>query len=766
MKKTILTFFLIFSAAMFAQNSGKLIGNVKDARTNEFLPGVNLYILNSSLGTTTDDDGNFELLNIPVGKHTLRISFVGYKSITTKANISKNKTISISIELVPKVFNMDEVIISGTRYETAAKNVPLSVSVVSAKDLEMKHARSIDDALKNTPGLFFKRSQGLGTSTSHAGIRMRGTGAANRTLVMKDGIPLNSTHTGGVALWSTIGINSIDKIEVIRGAGSAIYGSNAMGGIVNLISTSPTPNWSIGANAELGTFGTTRTGLKLGKYFNNFGFVFSGEYKKFDGYKYMKDDVWKDYYKKPKNEFLNLNARLESKLNPASKISLSFEHHSEEPNKATSRQYDMDSKQNRIVANYFNFSEILDYSISLYYSQRSYESIATKYNKESKNYDKPYYNSDLPEDQTGFVAWVSKDFGCMLSDMVKHKITLGTDGRMSSNESLYSYPKGDRFFQGNQNLFSGFLNDEISITDKWNISLGLRYDWWHNQKGKFYDNTGDNKLKVDYPSSDQSRFSPKIGLVFHVNENSRIRANYGTGFKVPGVFYMFRTASHGTSFQVGNPELKPEIMNLSFDIGTELLLFDLLETSLSYYNSSFTDFIYIKELAASEIPSYINPEDGQKVIQYTNIGKVGIQGLELGMVVPFSKDWKATFNYVHNKSEIKEHELEPKIVGKELSYNPKNIFNLGLQYNNPKYITVGIWLRNTGKQYSNDMNTNKIDGYSLIDLKVQRDIYAGITASVSVYNLLDEEYFASYSSAKSYSLGVPRTILFGISYNY
>lgn len=472
----ILASLLLLNILTFSQEKGKIKGTVVDANTGEVLPGSNVMVVNTDFGTATDIDGIFEILGLQKGKHLLKISFTGYISTEEEVEVLPNKTTVLSVKLAKTVYDMDAVVVTGTRYETVVKNIPLSVSVISAKDLEMKHARSIDDALRNTHGLFFRRSQGLGTTTSHAGIRMRGTGAANRTLIMKDGIPINSTHTGGVSLWSTIAVNSIDKIEVVRGAGSAIYGSNAMGGIVNLISASPTPQWNVGAHAEYGTFGTMTTGFKLGKAFNKFGFLLTSEYKSFDGYQHMNDENWKDYYKYSQNEFLNLNSKLEYRFDPTSIFSLSIEHHSEQPLKATSTQYDIDSKQNRFTAKYSSLGDLFSYSAALYYTNRDYTSTATRYNKETSKYDKFYYDSDLPETQLGFVGWVASSFTCLLSDQVNHKLTLGADGKQSANESLYSYTAGDRFYEGKQDLYSGFINDEITIGESWNISIGLRHD--------------------------------------------------------------------------------------------------------------------------------------------------------------------------------------------------------------------------------------------------------------------------------------------------
>lgn len=758
---------LIISSFGYATELAKLKGVVSEAGSGEIIPGANVLIENTSYGTVTNIKGEFYLTTLPEGEYNVKISSIGYVPVIKPVIVKKGKTIEMDVVLERTVYDMDAIVVTGTRFETIAKNIPQSVSVVTTKDLEMQHAKSIDDALINTPGVFFQRSQGLGTTTSHAGIRMRGTGAANRTLIMKDGIPINSTNSGGVALWSTIGVNGIDKIEIVRGAGSALYGSNAMGGVVNMISASPSPRLGIKGHAEFGTFGTSSVGLKVSKAFNKFGFVVNGEHKRFDGYEYMKDDVWKEYYIKPQNEFTNINTKLEYKFTPTSVLDFSVEHHSEQPEKGTSTKYDMDSKQNRYSLRYNNYSDILSYSGSLYYSNRDYSSVATKYDKTTGSHTKPYYESDIPETQLGFIGYVTVKLPQSLGKNVNQKVTFGVDGKHSENESTYNYTSGKRFYEGVQNLYSVFVNDEIAIGKSLNLSIGLRYDWWNTEKGSFFDNTKKTDVVIDYPTGTKSRFSPKVGLVYHINDDARLRANYGTGFKAPGLFYMYRSAPKGsTKFMIGNPDLEPEVMNMSLDIGADIKFFNKLEANVTYFQSNFEDFIYSKTLSESEIPSFYTPSEGITVVQYTNLGEVAIKGIEASLNYNISRYFSAFVNFTHSKSEIKKHNENSELEGKKLEDNPDTFFNLGIKYNNPKILSVALWLRHTGSQFSDAMNTNEVDGYEIVDLKVQREIYSGISLSMSVYNLFDKEYYSYYSSAKSYSLGVPRTLLFGISYEY
>src|SRR5690606_1452512 len=158
--------------------------------------------------------------------------------------------------LLPTPRLLDAVSLTATATPMQLRQIASSVSIFRHDDPELQQIQTIDEALAYIPGVSVNRSRGLTNTGTHTGIIMRGTGSANRTLILKDGVPINDSYTGGVSEWNSLATNSIDRIEVVRGPGSSIYGSNSMGGTINLVTQSPSDKPTLGADFRYGSMNT------------------------------------------------------------------------------------------------------------------------------------------------------------------------------------------------------------------------------------------------------------------------------------------------------------------------------------------------------------------------------------------------------------------------------------------------------------------------------------------------------------------------------
>ncbi len=765
--RKVLMFIVVVSLSacgLFAQQGGRISGTVTSGADESLIASVSVRVEGTRFGAVTGSAGEYEM-SVPAGSYEIIVSHAGFREVRKSVTVRAGGLSSIDFKLSPSIFTMDQVVITGSRgAEIAVRNLPASVAVVTSEEMTMKNVRSIDDALKEIPGVQVGRTRGLATTGGHAGVSMRGTVNSNRTLVLKDGIPLNSSYTGSVPVWNTVSSCGICRIEVIKGAASTLYGSAAMGGVINLITDTPTLTPRFSARTEFGGNGSAVAGMKYAQAFpNKLGLVISGEYKKTDGYQYMGDENWKAYYTNPSNSLLNLSGKMEYSPRPGSKLQFIVDHHSEQPLTGTSTRYDSDFQENRFAARYDGSSGAFNYAGTLFFNRRTDKFHATKYDKNTGHFSKGYYDADIPKNETGFMGNVS-------TRLRNHILTAGTDIKLGSTESDYFYTgKGQRYFEGEQMAYSVFLNDEIALGKYVDLSLGLRYDSWSNQKGTFLDETSGSRIAIDYPERSDDRVSPKVGAVVHLRDDARLRVSYSTGFKTPSLYYLYRSAPHGsTKFDLANPGLKPEVMNRSIDIGGDFLITKMLEMSLTYYNSNFEDFMFKRNVPAGQVPSYLTPAEGQQVRQYVNIGEVDLQGVEASLKLSFADCWLASLAYTYNISEIKKHGEEPGLVGMELEDSPNHHFNLGLSYANPKYISAGVWMRTTGAQFSDAANTDeqKIAGFTTFDIKASRNIFANISLSAEVYNLFDKQYHSFWSSSKSYYYGPPRMAYVGLNYAY
>lgn len=223
------------SLSLLAQFSGK----VYDINTEQTLPGAHIIIKEVNKAITTDDNGKFIFHDIPSGNYTLMITYIGYDTLISELSIKRSKQ-SRNFYLSPKSYNIQETVVTGSKIEVARNVNPLTVSVISREELEETEESSILPVIsERVPGVFVTQRgiTGFGVAGGAAGkINIRGIGGDpnTRVLMLIDG---NPQYQGifGHPLPDSYVTSDADKVEVVRGPASLLYGSNAMGGVINII---------------------------------------------------------------------------------------------------------------------------------------------------------------------------------------------------------------------------------------------------------------------------------------------------------------------------------------------------------------------------------------------------------------------------------------------------------------------------------------------------------------------------------------------------
>lgn len=655
---------------------------------------------------------------------------------------------------------LNEITVTASAMPVELRKTASSVSILKSSDPEMKQIQTIDEALRYMPGVAVDRNRGLTTTGSHTTVTLRGTGSAGRTLILKDGIPLNDAYTGGVSLWNSIAANSIARIEVVRGPGSSIYGSSSMGGTINLVTENPRKQGSFGADVRYGSMNTLIANVKGGRLFNNgFGIIAFLEYKKTSGYQYMADSLWKNYYQKPSMELLNANVKVSYQLNERSKLEGIIDLHTENPASGTSVLYREKNNVANFLLRYTGNNTWFNYSASAYYNHEKMNTDALNYDTEKGAFSTDYYTTNVPIDVSGFIGKISRKIGI-------NDLTIGGDIRLNKLSSeKYYYGKGNQNYSGKQNFYSLFINDELSVGNSLNFNLGLRWDNWHNDNGKFFDNQRGTPISIHYSNASSSVLSPKAGVVYRINEQFRLRSVYAMGFKAPSMYYMYNSSLLGTTFRLGNPDLKPERMIYSVEAGADYTPASKLEISATAYTSRYKDFLDAVLIDASQVPSYFDPGNWA-VRQYINIGAVRLSGVETSVRYKVAPYLTTILSYFYNDSKILKYESNTAYEGNEMDGNPHHRIDGGISFSKAKYIDASVWVRYATKSYGDLENTKarELAATTVFDLRVAKQIRQ-FNVYANVLNLFDKLYYGYYGSATSYYYAPRRSFNVGLSYN-
>ena len=218
-------------------SDANIVGHVTDKHTKEHLPYITIKLKGTTIGSTTDATGHYHLVNLPEGDFIMEISSIGYKTITREVKLQKGKTLEINFEIEEDLVSLEEVVVSANRSETTRRMAPTLVNVINMKTFESTNSCNLAQGLNFQPGV---RVENNCQNCGFQQVRINGL-EGPYTQILVDSRPIFSALTGVYGL-EQIPANMIERVEVMRGGGSALFGSSAIAGTINIITKEPLRN--------------------------------------------------------------------------------------------------------------------------------------------------------------------------------------------------------------------------------------------------------------------------------------------------------------------------------------------------------------------------------------------------------------------------------------------------------------------------------------------------------------------------------------------
>lgn len=246
LKLLILAYIVALASAAGANNPISVVGQIVNTKTKSSIPFINIVIKGTTIGTISDGEGRFVLRNVPKGHHTLIASGVGFRKIEHHLDAFGGKPVEVKLETEEETISMDEVVVSATRNERNKKEAPIIVSIINPKVFEATNSNNLSQGLNFQTGVRVENScQNCGFPQ----VRINGLDGQYSQILI-DSRPIFSSLSGVYGL-EQLPTNMVERIEVTRGGGSALYGSSAVGGTINIITKEPTRNLFSIANNTL-----------------------------------------------------------------------------------------------------------------------------------------------------------------------------------------------------------------------------------------------------------------------------------------------------------------------------------------------------------------------------------------------------------------------------------------------------------------------------------------------------------------------------------
>jgi iron complex outermembrane receptor protein len=224
----------------YGADTGTVKGKITDKADGEGVFGASVIVAGTTIGTATDMNGNYTLQNVPAKPQKISISIVGYSPASQIVTVATGQTAVVNLQIGQTTVMASEVVVGASLYKQDRLDVPVTANVVSQEKIRQEPSATLDKALEEVPGVNINRS--AGNSTSAVQIRgsntYQGGGIGTRVQGLYDGFPINTPESGEI-VWTNINMNAADKVEILKGAAATLYGSGAMGGVVNVFGHLP-----------------------------------------------------------------------------------------------------------------------------------------------------------------------------------------------------------------------------------------------------------------------------------------------------------------------------------------------------------------------------------------------------------------------------------------------------------------------------------------------------------------------------------------------
>ncbi len=733
---------LCISLSIRAQYS--VVGKISDTRQIA-LEGATVYISGHKKGTISDSLGYFKIKNILYDTCTLNISFVGYRDTSIALKFS-DQLMNIDIQMHKASYVLKDIVVSATRTPRKIINIPAAVTSISAKEIEIRPINNADDILRSASNVFVNRSWGIFSKNST--VTMRGLNGSARTLILLDGSPLNKL-SGGSINWHMLDPEKIERIEIIKGPSSALYGRNAMGGVINIIRKKPPKGTTARLKTYGGTYGTLgEEGEITGNLIqDNKGLYWSVSefYRKGKGYIYvpleMIDSTDKELYLSE----INASSLIGYKFGDNHTLEVTYDFYDDKRGRG-SQVYEEDGgyfkqRTNYTNLNYYNKIGKTDINFNIFHQNELYYTQNEKIN----NYGEYRLQlTDTRKNDLGSGLYISHHF------TKNHIVTAGTDFSYGDVNSLDTYLTSSDVleYNGKLNYYGFYLQDDITFfRDKLNLISGLRADF-----SEFYDGhlaVQDPTSRTGFAEDTEENFgenkwnsiNPKLALQYNLDKKMNIYLSYGQGFTPPKLDDLCKSGRINKGFKIANPELGPEKLT-NYEMGIKFDKIKNFSMQAAAYYSIGKDIHYF--VATGD---YIDTGDELRpMLKRQNIGKVEIKGAEFSFTGNITHEIYITGSYAYNHSIVLEYEQKDSsntdITGMYLNEISPHVSFLELGFRN-EIINVSANWQFIDKQWVDETNTQLLESYHLINVHISKEFNLqsfSISPYLDVQNILDKIY--------------------------
>ncbi len=750
--------FLLASVLVYG-NSGAISGHITDKQTGEPLPWVTVMVEGTNRGTATTIDGSYDIPRVSPGTHKMMASIIGYATEIIEVVVEPGQHAHVDIVLNEDPLRLSGVVVTATRTPRYIKDVPVRTEVISRKEIRDKGAHNLYEALDGTPGL---RVEQQCQACNFSILRMQGLGA-DHTQILLDGQPVYSGLASVYGL-QQLGTADIGQIEVVKGAGSALYGSNAVAGAINIISTVPhKTEYTIGV--EFGEHSTNKYEITAGTRKDNVAISLSAQQSRGNAIDETGDGNGRDEVHKPDG----ISDRVRTNIKNAG-FSVFVDDLS---------GFDQLVIRGHIISETRQGGELLDdafenpfyagseriitdrYSFGFGYSKNfrngSELHADATFTRHKRNATNDTFLSDYEEligetppveelrpylaDEDLYVASLNYVFPLggthrLLAGMQYSRNELDESGKYVDHDLAESYTS---FSSKKADQFGAYLQDEFFLSGNLEMVAGIRFDY-HKSKDSFRGSGNVATDGVEPIEYNESTVNPRFAMKYKAAENLILRGSFGTGFRVPYGFSEDLHLCSGSPRVYKSADLKPE-KSYSYSFTADYFL-SAVNLSLNLYRTDLKNAISFAEADEDIV-------NRGYTYQWENIDDARVMGAEIGSQFIIADNLSLAVNFAYNNSEYDHGRTdwegtEYYEISKKISRYPETSGGLKIDYalKNWSFVLNGDY---KGKMYidyleaenENEIKIKETESFVTLNAKASYRFPGGYTVYLGARNLTD-----------------------------
>jgi outer membrane receptor protein involved in Fe transport len=716
---------------------------------------VTLHAGSATRSSQTDNEGRFSFPDLGQDSATLTVNALNFQS--AEISVNGNSTSSQGLEIVLRPAGVNErVIVSATRSDLPLSESPGGTIVFSDVDLAASPTLMMDDVLRQVPGFtLFRRTDSRVANPTAQGVSLRGLGASgtSRALVLEDGVPLLDPF-GGWVYWDRVPRAAVSSVEVFRGAASNLYGSDALGGVVQLITREPE---SPAANLEFayGSQNTPNLSFWTGTKAGAWDVDGSADLFQTDGYILVPGSDRGVVDTPANSRHASAELGLGRRVGDGN-LSLRGGFFRESRDNGTPIQTNGTrlAEGAAIFDQRFGANDSLSlrlYGDAQHYDQ-NFSAIAPDRMSESlTNIQK------VPAQEVGVDGQWTHLIG--KSQTVVAGVNL-LEVMGTSEEQIFSSGAhiANSVSGGRQRTTGIFAEDVFRIGQKWTLIAAARFDHWGNFRGGSFrtpltsSGVAINKI---FPDRTDNAFSPRLSVMRSLRGNLTATASIYRAFRAPTLNELYRSFRVGNILTQNNAALKAETLTG----GEAGLTGSGLQGKLNVRGTFFWTEISnpVANVTLTTTPTLITR-------QRQNLGRTRSRGVELDAVAKLSSSWQVSGGYAFIDSTVISFPADSTLVGLRVPQVPQHQFTSELRYWNPSRLMLTLQGRFVGLQFDDDQNSLPLGNFGTMNLLLARDFYRGVQGFVGIENVLNTRYAVGRTPVPT--LGPPILFRVGIKLEY